>query len=77
MKITKRITPHGWLRIACVLALIGLAMMMWSLFDPHVRPVLIALSVGQAIGTLSLALYVRVIIRDYREQRAKAATPPS
>ena len=67
-------TPTGWLRIACVLAMVGLALMMWSLFDPHAQPVLIALSIGQGIGTLSLAIYVRVIVRDYRERRRAAAS---
>jgi len=71
MKLTKNITPMGWLRAACVLAVVGLALMMWSLFDPQVRPVLIALSVGQVIGTLSLAIYITVIIRDYRERRKR------
>lgn len=69
----KALTPTGWLRIACVLAMVGLALMMWSLLDPHARPVLIALSLGQGIGTLSLVLYVRVIIRDYRERRRRLA----
>ena len=62
----KPIEPTGWLRIACVLSVVGLALMMWSLLDPRAQPVLIALSVGQGIGTLSLAIYLRVIIRDYR-----------
>lgn len=62
----KGLTPTGWLRVACVLAMVGLALMMWSLIDPRAQPVLVALSLGQGIGTLSLALYLRVIIRDYR-----------
>ena len=65
----KGLTPTGWLRIACVLAMVGLALMMWSLIDPRAQPVLVALSLGQGIGTLSLALYLRVIIRDYRGHR--------
>ena len=64
----KRPTPMGWLRIACVMAIVGLALMMWSLFDPRAPPVLIALSVGQGIGTLSLAIFVRIVVRDYRER---------
>ena len=57
------------LRIAGLLAVIGLALMMWSLIDPRAQPVLIALSVGQVIGTLSLFLYVRVIVQDYRAKK--------
>ncbi len=65
----KKLTSEGWLRIACVMAFVGLAFMMWSLIDPRAEPVLIALSVGQGIGTLSLVLYVRVIVREYRAPR--------
>lgn len=72
----KTFTPTKWLCIACGLAMVGLAFMMWSLADPRAQPVLVALSVGQGIGTLSLAIYVRVVIRDYREQRARAAALP-
>jgi hypothetical protein len=72
----KQLTPTRWLCIACILAMVALALMMWSLLDPRAQPVLVALSLGQAIGTLSLAIYVRVILRDYRE-RKRALTPPS
>lgn len=65
----KGFTSTGWLRIACGLAIVGLALMMWSLVDPRVQPVLLALSLGQCIGTLSLALYLGVIVRDYRARR--------
>ena len=54
------------LRIACALAFVGLALMVWSVLDPRPPPVLIAMSLGQAIGTLSLALYAFVIIRAHR-----------
>jgi hypothetical protein len=70
----KKITTTGWLCIACVLAMVGLAFMMWSLVDPRAEPVLIALSLGQGIGTVSLALYVRVIVREYR-LRKRGALP--
>lgn len=54
------------LRIACVLALVALPLMVWSVFDPRVWPVLIALSVGQGIGTLSFVLFLVVVARDLR-----------
>ncbi len=60
------------LRIACGFAVIGLALMIWSLVDPTQRPVLIALSVGQCIGTGSLAIFLFVVIRDYRLQNKSA-----
>lgn len=52
------------LRIACILALVALPLMVWSIFDPRVWPVLIALSVGQVIGTLSFVLFLFVVARD-------------
>ncbi len=72
MKGVKSLSPLGWLRFACVLAIVGLGLMMWSLFDPRAQPVLVALSLGQAIGTLSLALYLRVVLQHYRAGRARA-----
>lgn len=69
LKVPAAITA---LRIACVLAMVGLALMMWSLFDPRPPPILVALSLGQVIGTFSLAIYGFVVVRDYRERHAPA-----
>ncbi len=52
------------LRIACILALGALPLMVWSVFDPRVWPVLVALSVGQVIGTISFGLFLVVVARD-------------
>jgi len=52
------------IRVACILGLIALPLMVWSLFDPRVWPVLLALSLGQGIGTLSFALFLIVVVRD-------------
>ena len=51
-------------RVACVLALVALPLMVWSVFDPRVWPVLVALSIGQGIGTLSFLLFLVVVARD-------------
>lgn len=60
------------LRFACILALVALPLMVWSIFDPRVWPVLIALSVGQVIGTLSFAIFLLVVARDLRvKERVK------
>ena len=56
--------PSSSLRVAAVLALVGLAFMMWSLIDPTPGPVVIALSVGQAIGTLSFLWYLAVVAKS-------------
>ncbi len=57
------------LRVASVLAIGALLLMMWPLVDPTPAPVLIALSVGQAIGTLSFAAYLTIVIWDLRRRR--------
>jgi CHASE2 domain-containing sensor protein len=51
---------------ACVLGLIGLGLMSWSLFDQGWIPVMMAMSVGQGIGTLSFALFLLIVIIDLR-----------
>jgi preprotein translocase subunit SecF len=57
------------IRVACVMALTALPMMVWSVFSPTVWPVLVALSVGQAIGTLSFVLFLVVVARDLGVKR--------
>ena len=52
------------LRLAAIMALIGLAFMVWSLLDPRPVPIMAAMSVGQGIGTLSFLLFVVVVIAD-------------
>ena len=51
-------------RVAAVLALVALPLMVWSIVDPTVWPVLVALSIGQGIGTLSFALFLLAVARD-------------
>ena len=52
------------LRVACVLALVGLGFMVWSVLQPTWMPVMLGLTLGQAIGTLSFASYLIVLIAD-------------
>ena len=62
-------TNERLLRIACVLALIALPLMIWSLFDPTVWPVLVALSLGQGLGTLSFLMLLVAVARDLQLRR--------
>ena len=62
----KRTQHHRALAFACVLALMGLGLMVLSLFDPRPLPVIAAMSVGQVFGTLSLAAFLYVVIADLR-----------
>lgn len=72
------------LRFASGFALIGLALMVWSVLDPRWVPVMLGLSLGQAIGTASFALYLVVVAADlgvrrrlHREKRAAEARSSS
>lgn len=61
------------LRIACVCALVGLALMVWSVLDPSPMPVILGLSVGQGVGTLSFLLFLVVVAMDLRVKQQIAA----
>ncbi|MGB3049755.1 MAG: hypothetical protein WBB42_02065 [Polyangiales bacterium] len=61
---------------ACVLGLIGLALMSWSLFDQGWIPIMMAMSVGQGIGTLSFALFLVIVIIDLRQAEFRPSLPP-
>jgi hypothetical protein len=62
--------PRRILAVASSFALLAVALMIWSLFDPRPIPVVVAMSVGQALGTLSLLAFVYVIVADWRAQLA-------
>lgn len=47
---------------SCVLATFGLLAMLWSVLDPRPVPVFVAMSVGQAIGTLSFLLLATALV---------------
>ncbi len=58
-----------WLVVACVSALAALVLMTWQVFDPTVWPVIVAMSLGQVLGTASLAAFGYVVFADYRRRR--------
>ena len=60
---------------ACVLGLVGLVLMSWSLFDQGWIPVMMAMSVGQGIGTLSFGLFLLVVIIDLRRATFRPSIP--
>ena len=61
--------PEKLARAAAVLALIGLALFVWSVLDPRPVPVVVAMSVGQGIGTVSFLLYLLAVYLDLRRAR--------
>ena len=67
MSLWRRLLSQEFLaRSAAVLALVGLALVVWSVLDPRPVPVVLAMTVGQAVGTASLALLVVAILLDLR-----------
>ena len=67
--------PYNLLRIAAVGALLALVLMVAAFMLPGPVPLIVFMSAGQGLGTLSFALYVVVIILDLR--RAGVLGPPS
>jgi peptidoglycan/LPS O-acetylase OafA/YrhL len=61
--------PVKLVRAASVLALVGLALFVWSVLDPRPVPVVLAMSVGQGIGTLSFLLYLVAVLVDLRRSK--------
>jgi hypothetical protein len=70
--LSQRITPtrrERLLRVACVLALVALALIVWSMLDPRPLPVLVGLSLGQALGTLSFLAFLIIVAADLHLRR--------
>jgi hypothetical protein len=61
--------------VACLLGLVGLALMTWSLFDQGWIPVMMAMSIGQGIGTLSFLLFLLVVVIDLRKATFRPSIP--
>jgi len=59
------------LRFAAVLAIAALAMILWAIHDSGVIPVMVSMSVGQGLGTLSLVIYLLVLVTDIRRRLEK------
>jgi hypothetical protein len=59
-------SASSWLRISAVLTLLGLGFMVWAIVDPRATPVMIAMSVGQGLGTLAFVIYLGVVLADLR-----------
>lgn len=61
--------PRLLVRVAAVLTLVGLALMVWSMVNPTPLPVMLAMSVGQVVGTAAFALYGLAVYKDLRRIR--------
>lgn len=76
IKKLSRLGLHSLVRAACVASLLSMALMCWSVFDPTPFPVMVSMTVGQGIGTLSLACYLAaVLVAQWRRERPSLAPP--
>lgn len=71
MKLAKLLTQSHVLRASSALALVALALIVWSLVDPRPIPVILAMSVAQGLGTLSFAAFLWIVVRDLRAAQRK------
>ena len=69
----RRFSVLQLVRAACVFALIGLALMSYSLLDPRAIPVIVAMSVGHAFGFAAFGCYLLAVLLDVRRLRAEFA----
>ncbi len=78
--MTKRSHNHSRLLRVCALSgLVALALMAWSLLDPRPIPVIVAMSIGQVLGTISLwgAIIIGVLeLRHSRRLERASLDPP-
>lgn len=75
----KRFSYSRLLAFACITALAALALMVWSLLEPTPMPVLVAMSAGQVLGTVSLLIFLGVVAADMRRshlERELSSVPP-
>jgi hypothetical protein len=60
------------LEAASVTTLVALGLMIWPLAVPKPLPVIVAMTIAQGIGTISLAAYLWVVVSDIRTARRRA-----
>jgi hypothetical protein len=67
---------NHWMSLACWLGLAGLALVVWSVLDPRPVPVLLAMTAGQVLGTVSLGLFALTVYVDLRRHGVLAEPHP-
>lgn len=66
-----RVSAALGLRFSAGLTLVALALMVWSLLEPTPLPVMVAMSVGQALGTIAFGIFGWVVFKDLTRARAE------
>jgi hypothetical protein len=62
-KLVRHSVP-GLIRLACALALLGLAIMSFSIVSGRPLPVVLAMSIGHTIGIASFACFLLAVLID-------------
>ncbi|HKY36712.1 MAG TPA: hypothetical protein VJN18_12270 [Polyangiaceae bacterium] len=68
--VAKRSVPE-LTRLACVLALIGLVVMVYPLLFPGALAIVLSMGVGHTIGMAAVALYLLAVILDLAQRRGE------
>jgi hypothetical protein len=74
-----RYSVAALVRLACALALLGLAIMSFSIVSGRPLPVVLAMSIGHMVGMASLACFLLAILIDAirRDARAPGGSTPA
>jgi hypothetical protein len=74
MNLVERIessSVRGLTRLACVLALVALAALSWSVISPDPLPVIFAMSGGHLIGIAAFSCYLLAILLDLERREGR------
>lgn len=64
-------------RLACGLALIGLAILCYSVVSPHPLPIIFAMSGGHLIGGAAFGCYLLAVLLDLARREGRLPPSPS
>jgi len=79
MKLVTRIESssiRGLTRIACGLALMGLALLCYSVLFPKPLPVILAMSAGHVLGVAAFFTYLLAIVLDLARHEGRLPPEP-
>lgn len=62
-------------RLASVLTLFALAIMVYSILVPRAIPVMLAMSLGQAVGIAGFGCFFIAVVLDAAQRRTRDETP--
>jgi hypothetical protein len=69
LRIAQR-SVTGLTRVACVLALLGLVIMMYPLLFPGALTVVLSMALGHTLGMTAFVCYLLAIVLDLAQRRA-------